>query len=54
MGAIRYVEIAGEVSAFARPLDRNVEAGRAPARVGAHENLAFAEHEVLVAGGNAG
>jgi hypothetical protein len=54
MGAIRYVEIAGEVSAFAWPLGRNVEAGWAPTRVGAHENFAFAEHEVLVAGGNAG
>ena len=53
MGAVRHVEITAKVSAFARPLDRNVEAGRAPARVGAHENLAFAEHEVLVTGGDA-
>ena len=58
MGAVRPVETAAEVGAFAGPLDvtidRNVEAGRATARVGAHENLAFAEHEVLVAGGDAG
>ena len=54
MGAVRHVETAAEVGAFAGPLDvtidRNVEAGRATARVGAHENLAFTEHEVLVAG----
>ena len=54
MGAVRHVEITAKVIAFARPLDRNVEAGRAPARVGAHENLAFAEHEVLVTRGDAG
>ena len=43
---------------FAEPLDvtldRNVEAGRSPARVGAHENLVFADHEVLIARGDAG
>ena len=58
MGAVRHVENAAEVGAFAGPLDvtidRNVEAGRATARVGAHENLALTEHEVLVAGGDAG
>ena len=58
MGAVRHVETAAEVGAFAGPLDvtidRNVEAGRATARVGAHENLALTEHEVLVAGGDAG
>jgi hypothetical protein len=45
LGAVRYVEIAVEESVLARPLDRNVEAGRAPTRVGAHENLGFAKHE---------
>jgi hypothetical protein len=45
MVAVRYVEIAAEESVLARPLDRNVEAGRAPTRVGAHENLGFAKHE---------
>ena len=58
MGAVRHVETAAEVGAFAGPLDvtidRNVEAGRATARVGAHENLALTEHEVLIAGGDAG
>ena len=58
MGAVRHVETAAEVGAFAGPLDvtidRNVEAGRATARVGAHENLALTEHEVLVVGGDAG
>ena len=64
MGAVRHVETAAEVGAFDGPLDvtidRNVEAGRATARVdptarvGAHENLALTEHEVLIAGGDAG
>ena len=58
MGAVRHVETAAEVGAFAGPLDvtidRNVEAGRATARVAAYENLALTEHEVLVAGGDAG
>ena len=54
MGAVRHVENAAEVGAFAGPLDvtidRNVEAGRATPRVGAHEKLALTKHEVLVAG----
>ena len=58
MGAVRHVETAPDVGAIAGPLDvtidRNVEAGRATARVGANENLAFTEDEVLVAGGDAG
>ncbi len=57
MGAVRHVETAAEVGAFAGPLDVTidlyVEAGRATVRVGAHENLALTEHEVLVAGGDA-
>ena len=59
MGAVRHVETAAEVGAFAGPLDvtidrNDVEAGRATARVGAQENLALTEHGVLVAGGDAG